>query len=491
MYRSGDLARWTEGGVLEYLGRADAQVKIRGFRIELGEIEAALASIPGVAQCTVQARGEDGAKQLVAYLVAGTGAGAGVSADGGSEVTIPETSALRSLLATTLPDYMVPAAFVVLDALPLTPNGKFDVRALPAPEITGEAEYRAPVTEHEQLVASLFTELTGATRVGLDDSFFALGGHSLLAMRLLSQLRARTGLELALRILFEYPTVETFASQLEDLPTKRIYQPLLPLNKAGSLPPLFCFPPAGGVSTVYKNLSDALGPEHPLWGLQARGVGDDENQTDQTVREAARTYTKAIKEVQPSGPYYLMGHSLGGTVAHEAAVQLEASGDTVAALFLLDTAASYPQPEADSKSASDAISEFMISQLKETTDQELPPAFDDMLNLFQRKFEALGMIPVGTPKSYVLSTLKNIVMSAHLTKNHSPNLCRAEIFYFRATKDSEQNKLTDNVFNWQPYTDKPVRLYEVPVTHVQMLWQPVSFKFIANKVREVMTADEE
>ncbi len=133
----------------------------------------------------------------------------------------------------------------------------------------------------------------------------------------------------------------------------------------------------------------------------------------------------------------------------------------------------------------------MISQLKETTDQELPPAFDDMLNLFQRKFEALGMIPVGTPKSYVLSTLKNIAMSAHLTKNHSPNLCRAEIFYFRATKDSEQNKLTDNVFNWQPYTDKPVRLYEVPVTHVQMLWQPVSFKFIANKVHEVMTADEE
>jgi thioesterase domain-containing protein len=104
---------------------------------------------------------------------------------------------------------------------------------------------------------------------------------------------------------------------------------VLPLNKAGSLPPLFCFPPAVGISTVYKNLSDELGAEQPLWGLQARGVDDDEGQTDQTVRQAARTYIKAIKEIQPSGPYYLLGHSLGGSIAHEAAVQLEAGGDTV------------------------------------------------------------------------------------------------------------------------------------------------------------------
>lgn len=195
MYRSGDLARWTVDGVLEYLGRADAQVKIRGFRIELGEIEAALLSIPGIAQCTVQARGEDGARQLVAYLVPA------------ADATMPEVESVRALLANTLPDYMVPAAFVALASLPLTPNGKLDTRALPAPEITGGSDYRAPGTEHEQLVASLFAELTGATRVGLDDSFFALGGHSLLAMRLISQIRTRTGLELALGTLFEQPTV--------------------------------------------------------------------------------------------------------------------------------------------------------------------------------------------------------------------------------------------------------------------------------------------
>jgi thioesterase domain-containing protein/aryl carrier-like protein len=484
MYRSGDLARWTEDGVLEYLGRADAQVKIRGFRIELGEIEAALVSIPGIAQCTVQARGEDGAKQLVAYLVAGEGVDA--------QATIPETSALCGLLSTTLPDYMVPAAFVVLDSLPLTPNGKLDVRALPAPEITGEGEYRAPVTEHERLVASLFAELTGATRVGLDDSFFALGGHSLLAMRLLSQLRARTGLELALRTLFEYPTVEGFASQLTNYPVKRLYQPLLPLNKAGSLPPLFCFPPAGGISTVYKNLSDELGAEQPLWGLQARGVDDDEGQTDQTVREAARTYIKAIKEIQPSGPYYLLGHSLGGIIAHEAAVQLEAGGDTVSTVFILDCIATAPQSEVASKPENDEISEVLKGLLKDATVQELPLETNELFNFFQTKFEQLGMIPLDTPKTFVMSFLKNMITTSSLTKNHAPSRCQAEIVFFRATREAEQNTLSDSSFNWQPYTAKPLRRYEIPVGHVEMLWQPVSFKFIASKVHEVMSgADAE
>jgi len=209
MYRSGDLARWTEDGVIEYLGRADSQIKIRGFRIELGEIESALASIAGVAQCTVQAQGADDAKHLVAYMITQ------------AEQTIPEASTLRAILAGTLPDYMVPAAFVVLDAFPLTPNGKLDTRALPAPEITGQSDYRAPLTAHEQLVAELFTELTGATRVGLDDNFFTLGGHSLLAMRLVAQIRHRTGASLALRTLFECPTPELLAPHLHSIVTSR------------------------------------------------------------------------------------------------------------------------------------------------------------------------------------------------------------------------------------------------------------------------------
>jgi acyl-coenzyme A synthetase/AMP-(fatty) acid ligase len=204
MYRIGDLARWRPDGNLDFLGRADSQVKIRGFRIEPGEIEAALTAIDGIAQAVVIPREIAGETRLVAYMVAQPGA------------TLPARAALRAALAARLPDYMLPAAFVGLDALPLTPNGKLDRRALPAPDIAGEAAYRAPRDAREALICRHFAELTGATEVGLDDNFFALGGHSLLAMRLLARLHQETGLGLPLRTLFQHPTPEVLAQALAE-----------------------------------------------------------------------------------------------------------------------------------------------------------------------------------------------------------------------------------------------------------------------------------
>jgi acyl-coenzyme A synthetase/AMP-(fatty) acid ligase len=209
MYRTGDLVRRRQDGAIEYLGRADQQVKLRGFRIELGEIEAALLAIADVAQCSVQVRGEGGYQQLVAYLVT-------------REVTAKDhardTAALRQALLSRLPEYMVPAAFVELECLPLTPNGKLDVRALPAPDFNANDDFRAPITPIQQLVATLFSELTNVDRVGLDDSFFVLGGHSLLAMRMAAQLSSRSGRDVALRLIFEHPTVEGLAQALSALP---------------------------------------------------------------------------------------------------------------------------------------------------------------------------------------------------------------------------------------------------------------------------------
>ncbi|MEV0282404.1 amino acid adenylation domain-containing protein, partial [Streptomyces sp. NPDC050610] len=202
MYRTGDLVRWNPQGMLEYIGRTDFQVKVRGFRIELGEIEAALAAHPSVARGTVVVR-EDlpGDKRLVAYAVPAEGAA-------------PEAGALRRHIGASLPDYMVPSAFVTLEALPLTPNGKLDRTALPAPEYGIESAGRAPRTPQEEILAGLFAEVLGVQPSSIDEDFFKRGGHSLAAMRLVGRIRSTFGVELAISRLFETPTIAGLADVL-------------------------------------------------------------------------------------------------------------------------------------------------------------------------------------------------------------------------------------------------------------------------------------
>ncbi|HYT39996.1 MAG TPA: amino acid adenylation domain-containing protein, partial [Acidimicrobiia bacterium] len=206
MYRTGDLVRWRPDGVIDYLGRADDQVKIRGFRIELGEVESALRQHPDVAEGVVIAReDEPGHKRLVAYLVP--------VGDGEA----PDTPALRRFLAETLPDYMVPSAFVTLDALPLSPNGKLDRKALPAPDLgAGVAgAYVAPRTEAEAVLAGIWAEVLGVDGVGVEDNFFELGGDSILSIQVVSRAR-RAGLALMPRDLFLHRTVASLAANVAD-----------------------------------------------------------------------------------------------------------------------------------------------------------------------------------------------------------------------------------------------------------------------------------
>ncbi|WP_190285780.1 non-ribosomal peptide synthetase [Montanilutibacter psychrotolerans] len=205
MYKTGDLGRWLPGGTLEYLGRNDEQVKIRGFRIELGEIEVQLRRQPGIREAVVLARADaPGEQRLVAYLVA----------EPNAEL---DPQASRQALAQTLPDHMVPAAYVVLDALPLMPNGKVDRRSLPAPdgEAFAQRAYEAPQGEVEMVLAQIWSELLRVEKVGRNDNFFELGGHSLLAVQLMERLR-REGLHADIRALFAKPTLAVLAQAVQE-----------------------------------------------------------------------------------------------------------------------------------------------------------------------------------------------------------------------------------------------------------------------------------
>jgi aspartate racemase len=207
LYRTGDLVRWLPEGDIEFLGRIDHQVKIRGYRIELGEIEATLQQHPAVREVVVLGR-EDvpGDKRLVAYVVA-------------ENPPADLVDQLRAHLRASLPEYMVPAAFVTLDALPLTENGKIDRKALPAPDVSAQlkAAYVAPRTPTEEILAGALGEVLGIERVGVEENFFDLGGHSLLAMRVISRVRQALFVELPLRDLFAAPTISRLAARIETL----------------------------------------------------------------------------------------------------------------------------------------------------------------------------------------------------------------------------------------------------------------------------------
>ncbi|MCC4598285.1 non-ribosomal peptide synthetase [Xanthomonas campestris pv. phormiicola] len=222
MYRTGDLARWRADGSVEFLGRNDDQVKLRGFRIEPGEIEAALRSCPGVRDAAVLLR-EDrpGDKRLVAYLV-------------GDGLRVEQ---VRDRLAAGLPDYMVPTAYVLLQAIPTTTHGKLDRRALPAPDASALAvpAYVAPEGEGERLLATLWSELLGIERVGRHDSFFALGGHSLLGVQLISRIRSALGLELPLATLFAHPRLAELAQALAQAASSTL-PAIVPANRRKPLP---------------------------------------------------------------------------------------------------------------------------------------------------------------------------------------------------------------------------------------------------------------
>jgi thioesterase domain-containing protein/acyl carrier protein len=314
LYRTGDLARWRPDGRLEFLGRADHQVKVRGFRIEPEEIEAVALAHPPVTQAVVITRDD----RLIAYLA---------SSDG----TVPA-------FADQLPGYMVPSAVHVLPSLPLTPNGKIDRAALP--DVVAPAGGTAPRSRVETVVCGIVESVLGVPAVGVHDDFFALGAHSLMLVRLAASLRQALGAEISVASLFAAPTVAGVARLVAaGAPAGDALAPVLTLSP-GSGPPLFCLPPASGLTWQFAALRRHL--DVPLIGLQSPTLSG--LPAPVSLAALAAAHADRVAELAPSGPIRLLGWSFGGALALVLAAELRARGRSVSFVGMLDTRRSADTP---------------------------------------------------------------------------------------------------------------------------------------------------
>ncbi|RDT44130.1 enterobactin non-ribosomal peptide synthetase EntF [Citrobacter freundii] len=333
MYRTGDVARWLENGAVEYLGRSDDQLKIRGQRIELGEIDRVMQQLPDVEHTVAHAcvfnqaaaTGGD-ARQLVGYLVSQSG--------------LPlDTAVLRERLREKLPAHMVPTVLLQLAELPLSANGKLDRKALPMPQLTSRVSGRAPRAGAETTIAQSFAALLDCEVNDVEADFFALGGHSLLAMKLAAQLSRIFERQVTPGQIMVASTVEQLSALLEsndDEQSQRLgFETLLPLRESHG-PTLFCFHPASGFAWQFSVLSRYLSPQWSIMGIQSPRP-DGPMQTAENLDSVCEHHLATLLSQQPHGPYYLLGYSLGGTLAQGIAARLHARGETVAFLGLLDT----------------------------------------------------------------------------------------------------------------------------------------------------------
>ena len=347
LYRTGDLARCRTDGQLEFLGRLDDQVKLRGLRIEPGEIEQALSLAPGVCQAAVVVRTDaHGQAELEAYVVSNLN-GAG-SLPAGPEPPPPTTSGtegldLGSLVAfmkKKLPSAMIPSAFIQVPRLPVTPSGKLDRKALHhglGRVLAFETPFRPPHSWLEASLLQVWSSVLELPELGVDDDFFAAGGNSLVAARLMGQVERTLDRRFPIARLFGAPTVASMARIMEaSTDWAPPFTSLVSMQALGTRPPLYFLHGWGGSVFPLMELARLLGPDQPVYGLNAC-IDSQGRPHHQSLEEMAAHYVMEIRKHQPKGPYYLSGYSLGGWVAFEVAQQLTAAGERVGMLGLIDT----------------------------------------------------------------------------------------------------------------------------------------------------------
>ncbi|MBH1650198.1 enterobactin synthase subunit F [Stenotrophomonas maltophilia] len=450
IYRTGDVARWRRDGAVEYLGRSDHQVKLRGLRIELGEIEAALRELPGMERVEVLRRQDaPGDARLVAYV----------------PTALADAVMLRSHLATRVPDYMVPSAFVGVDHWPVTANGKLDRNALPKPpqlEVAG----LAPRTPLEQELALLFAQALGREApVAVDADFFSLGGDSLSAVHLLLAIEQRWRCDLGLGALFAQPTVAALAVRIAEPPALADHArgPVIAraATDAAGPTPLFVLHPAGGIAWNYRTLARALQPARPVYGLQSPAL-DARLPLPSSIEAMANDYVQRVVALQPKGPVHLLGWSVGGILAQAMAVRLHEIGREVGELVLLDA---YPSECWRAEPEPDAIGALRALLAIAGHDPDAHPELDSrerILAFLRRGGSALGSLP-----DVVLDGVVRAVTGTNrLIREHIHQPFDGTLVHVRAGRDHHARPQLQSAL-WRTHARK-VQALELPFLHAEL-----------------------
>ena len=472
MYRSGDLARWSETGVLEYLGRIDTQVKVRGFRIELGEIEAALCRHPRIDSAMVVTQGAQSDRRLVAFYTLAAQAGAG---EAGAGEEPPSQEALKAFLHQSLPEYMVPTAFRTLDAIPQTPSGKLDRPALERMQVdmASTRPYVAPRNEVERELLAIWSEVLQrpADAIGMDDDFFELGGHSLLAVRIITRVKQRSGKQAPLSWLIRAPTIARFAALWTSEDSAAPDDIVVPIAAGGASPAIFAVPGAGGNVMSMTDVSRAIGPERAFYGLQAIGL-DGRTPPLESVEATAKANILAMKSVQARGPYHLLGHSYGGVVAYEMARQLAAAGERVGWLVLLDAAVPrlVHEPDAtgdedDARLLGEVIAGLVRSPDASSPRHAGPIDVEAAIGVLRSEGIALDRAQVDALLAVLKANLR-----CYRRYRPEPMPIDLPVHLYRAIRESGRDWPEDH--GWSAFLPTPPSLHAVDADHFSMLDGP-------------------
>jgi amino acid adenylation domain-containing protein len=465
MYRTGDSGRMMPDMNIEFIGRKDNQVKINGFRVELGEIESALQLIEGVSNAIVLAKNDkEEKKHLIGYIV---------------PQKIFDKDLMVANLRTKLPNYMIPAVWVIMKQFPLTTNGKIDRNSLPDNEEDDTAKpFLLPVTVTEKIMMGIWVSCMNITHLSTDNNFFELGGHSLIAIQILSKFEKETKKRFPLSVFFKFPTIQLLSEFIDKESDEFGYTSLVPIKSSGTKAPLYIIHGKGLHVLNFSHFASCFDNDQPIFGLQAIGLNGIDKTPD-NIADIARVYINEIIHHNPKGPYILAGHSFGGYIAVEIHKQLTVMGKDIKLLAIMDT---------------------NVEKKVYTWHEPFPKR----VKRYLMNLQTFVKNPVGATTYYLRKSRKNpdpvlaeqeskqfFQQTKHIDNQHKIAFQNYQLTPFNAVVHLIRANICVHFVNdkeflgWKKYASRGVEVHEVPGNHNSMLLPP-NVKYLAKVMQDLI-----